>query len=185
MVARVWERLGVRVIDADELARSAAARGSPGLRRIVQRFGPDVLREDGSLDRAALRAIVFRDDAARADLEKILHPEIDRLRQVEEERLERSGERIVANVVPLLFEARLAERFDLVVLVDAPAEVRLQRIIETRGVDEAEARRMIGAQMPAAQKRPRADIVIDNAGSLAHLEARASEVWNEIEGRAH
>lgn len=183
-VAHVWQRFGAPVVDADELARKAVDRESAGLRRVVERFGPGVLQEDGSLDRAALRAIVFDDDAARAALERILHPEINRLRQVEEERLERSGERIVVHMVPLLFEAGLAERCDLVVLVDAPVDVRLRRIIETRGVDEAEARRMIAAQMPAAQKRARADIVIDNDGPLARLEARAGEVWREIEAQA-
>lgn len=183
-VARVWQRLGAHIVDADELARNAVERESAGLRRVVERFGPGVLEEDGSLDRAALRAIVFDDDTARAALEQILHPEINRLRQAEEERFERSGECIVVHMVPLLFEAGLAERCDVIVLVDAPVDVRLRRIVETRGVDEVEARRMIAAQMPAAQKRARADIVIDNDGPLARLEARAGEVWNDIEAQA-
>lgn len=183
-VAHVWRRLGARVVDADELARKAVERESTGLRRVVERFGRGVIQEDGSLDRAALRAIVFDDDAARAALEQILHPEIDRLRRAEEARLEHSGERIVVHMVPLLFEARLAERCDVVVLVDAPADVRLRRIVESRGVDEVEARRMIAAQMPAAQKRARADMVIDNDGPLARLEARAGQVWTEIHAQA-
>lgn len=182
-VANVWQRLGAPLVDADELARKAVERESTGLRRVAERFGPDVLREDGSLDRAALRAIVFKDDAARAALEEILHPEIERLRQVEEERIKRAGGRVVVHVIPLLFEVGLAERCDLVVLVDAPADVRLRRILETRGVDEREARRMIAAQMPAEQKRARADIVIDNDGPPDRLEARAGEVWHEIEAR--
>jgi len=183
-VARVWARHGARVIDADVLARRAVERGSPGLARVVEEFGAGVLAPDGELDRAALRRVVFADPGARARLEAIVHPEVARLRAEEEARAAREGVGIVVNDIPLLFEVGLQDAFDLVVLVDAPVEVRLARLVELRGVEEGEARRMIEAQLPAEVKRARADYVIDNGGTLAELEARALEVWQAIERRA-
>ncbi|MFO7262277.1 MAG: dephospho-CoA kinase [bacterium] len=182
-VARVWARLGAPIIDADVLARRAVEPGSPALERIAQAFGPGVLEPGGGLDREAMRAIVFRDEAARRRLEAIVHPEVARLRREEEQRLEREGARIVVNDIPLLFEVGLEDEFDVVVLVDAPEAVRLERLVRDRGLDPDEARRMIAAQMPAEQKRRRSDIVIENAGTLEELEARAERVWRELERR--
>lgn len=183
-VARVWQRLGAPVIDADVLARRAVAPGSVGLRRIVAAFGPGVLDDAGQLDRAALRDIVFRDPEARAKLEAIVHPEVGRLRREEEARLEAAGERIVVHDIPLLFEAGLDREFDAVVLVDASERVRLERLVRDRGLPEDEARRMIDAQMPSSQKRDRADYVIENEGTLETLERAAEEVWRELRRRA-
>lgn len=183
-VARVWARHGARIIDADLLARRAVEPGSPGLERVVAAFGTGVLDEEGALDRAELREVVFRDADARARLEAIVHPEVARLRAEEEAAAEAAGARVVVNDIPLLFEVGLEDEFDLVVLVDAPEEVRLARLVHERGLDEAEARRMIEAQLPAAAKRERADLLIENAGTLPELEARAEEVWREIERRA-
>lgn len=183
-VAETWRSLGAAVIDADALARRAVAPGSDALRRIMERFGPAVLQADGSLDRAALRAIVFADADGRDALERILHPEIARLRAVEEERFARAGATVVVHEIPLLFETGLDDEFDLVVLVDAPEPVRLRRIVEARGVDEEEAKRMMAAQQPVAPKRARAAIVIDNDGTLEQLHARAGDVWRRIRERA-
>lgn len=183
-VARVWQRLGAHVIEADLLAREAVAPGSPGLRRVVEVFGPDVIDSEGRLDRAALREIVFRDPEARARLEAITHPEIARLREEEEARLAAAGVDLVVNDVPLLFEVGMEDAFDVIVLVDAPEEVRLERLVRDRGLSEAEARRMIEAQMPSDLKRPKSDIVIENTGSLQELEARAEEVWQRLRERA-
>jgi len=183
-VARVWARLGAPVIDADALARRAVEPGSPALDRIARAFGPEVLEPGGGLDREAMREIVFRDEAARRRLEAIVHPEVARLRAEEERRLEREGARIVVNDIPLLFEVGLEDEFDVVVLVDAPEAVRLDRLVRDRGLDPEEARRMIAAQMPAESKRRRADIVIENVGTLEELEASAERVWRELERRA-
>lgn len=183
-VARVWARLGAPVIDADVLARRAVEPGSPALDRIARAFGPEVLEPGGGLNREAMREIVFRDEAARRRLEAIVHPEVARLRAEEERRLEREGARVVVNDIPLLFEAGLEDEFDVVVLVDAPEAVRLDRLVRDRGLDREEARRMIAAQMPAESKRRRADIVIDNVGTLEELEASAERVWRELERRA-
>ena len=179
-VSAVWERLGATIVDADELAREAVAPGSAGLARVVERFGAEMLAADGTLDRAALRARVFADDRERRDLEAILHPEIERLRRRADAEAEARGERLVVHVVPLLFETGLDERFDRVVLVDAPEAVRLDRLVRDRGLDPAEARGMIEAQMPAAKKRDRADLVIDNTGTLDELEAAAAAAWTRV-----
>ncbi|HEV2736733.1 MAG TPA: dephospho-CoA kinase [Longimicrobiaceae bacterium] len=183
-VAGVWRSLGATVVDADELARRAVEPGTPGLGRIVEAWGPALLDADGALDRAALRRIVFEDPAARAHLEEIVHPAVYALRAEENRLAEERGERLVVADIPLLFEVGMADEFDVVVLVDAPEEERLRRLVEDRGLDPEEAVRMIDAQMPAELKRARADLVIENAGSPAELEARAREAWAELAERA-
>jgi len=183
-VVRVWRSLGAAVVDADELARRAVEPGSAGLAAIAERWGAGVLDPAGALDRAALRRIVFSDPAERERLEAIVHPAVAALRDEEYERFAARGEPLVVADIPLLYEVGLEDQFDVVVLVDAPEEVRLRRMVEDRGQDPEEARRMIRAQMPASLKRARADVVIDNAGSLEELEARAREVWRELRRRA-
>jgi dephospho-CoA kinase len=182
-VARIWEALGAPVIDADTLARQALAPGSSGLDAVREEFGEDVVGPEG-LDRAALRRIVFADAAARKRLEAIVHPEVQRLRTAEEERLRRQDTGIVVHDIPLLFEVGLADEFDMVVLVDAPRELRTERLVRERGLARDEARAMIDAQMPASGKRGRADVVIDNNASLDALETAAETVWAEILRRA-
>lgn len=177
-VSAEWRRRGAHVIDADELARRVVEPGSPTLARIAERFGADLVTDAG-LDRARLRALVFADAAERAALEAITHPAIARLRDAEEARLAGAGIELIVHEIPLLFEVGLAPRFDTIVLVDAPEAVRLERLLR-RGVAEAEARRMIAAQLPAERKRAQADIVIDNTGTIAELERAAAAVWNRI-----
>jgi dephospho-CoA kinase len=183
-VVGVWRSLGATVVDADELARRAVEPGTPGLARIVEAWGPALLDADGALDRAALRRIVFEDPEARARLEEIVHPAVYALRAEENRLAEERGERLVVADIPLLFEVGMADEFDVVVLVDAPEEERLRRLVEDRALDPEEAVRMIDAQMPAELKRARADLVIENAGSPAELEARAREAWAELAQRA-
>lgn len=182
--ARVWESLGATVIDADRLARQATEPGSPALGAIIGTWGPGVLDAEGALDRAALRRIVFRDPAERLRLERIVHPAVAALRDQAYGDAEARGEAVVVADIPLLFEAGLVTEFDRIVLVDAPEATRLRRLVEERGMDPAEARRMIAAQMPAEAKRARADVIIDNSGSRAELERRAAEVWRQIQSWA-
>jgi dephospho-CoA kinase len=183
-VVQVWRALGAAVVDADELARRAVEPGTPGLARIVEAWGPEVLDAKGELDRAALRRIVFADPEARARLEEIVHPAVQALRGDEYGRAEAGGARLVVADIPLLFEVGMADEFDVVVLVDAPEEERLRRLVEDRGLDPEEAVRMIDAQMPAELKRARADLVIENGGTPAELEARARDAWAELARRA-
>lgn len=179
-VARVWRSLGARIVDADVLARQAVAPGSDALRRIREAWGERALTPDGSLDRGAMRGIVFADAEARARLEAIVHPEVARLRGEAFRAAAVEGLPLVVADVPLLFEVGMQDDFDVIVLVDAPAALREARITRTRGLDAAEARRMIEAQMPAERKRARADHVIENSGSEAELERRATEVWRAL-----
>ena len=183
-VARVWRGMGARVVEADDLARRAVEPGTQALEAIARRWGPGVLGEDGRLDRAALRQIVFRDADERARLEQIVHPEVKRLRAEEFASAEAAGAPIVVADIPLLFEVGLEREFDLVVVVDAPEAVRLDRLVGDRGLEPGEAWRMIEAQMPSARKRAHAHLVIDNTGTVSELEARAREVWSELRRRA-
>lgn len=183
-VSDVWRSLGAVVIDADELARAAVLPGTRALRDIVRRFGPGVLDADGRLDRAALRRIVFADEQSRAELEKIMHPEIERLRLEAERAAAAQGTRTVVHAIPLLFETGLDGRFETIVLVDAPVETRRRRLMEKRGLGPDEADAMINAQMDPALKRERARFVIDNAGTLEDLRRQAFEVWALLEAEA-
>ena len=179
-VAQMLRERGAVVIDADVLAREAVAPGSDGLAAIRDRWGARVLAPDGSLDRAALRAIVFADDREREALNAIVHPEVERRRAAAVEAARARGDRIVVCDIPLLYEKGLEGQFDVVVLVDAPEALRFARVVALRGVGNAEARAMLRAQMPAAPKRQRAAIVIDNAGSLEQLAAAVDGAWSRL-----
>ncbi len=183
-VAEAWTRAGVSVVSADVLAREAVAPGKPGLGEVREAFGDGVLAADGTLDRAALRARIFGDEEARRRLEAILHPRIRALRDAWLRERAEAGDRLVVAEIPLLYETGLEEHFDLVVLVHAPAEVRLARLTSQRGLSEEEARRIMAAQMDPDAKRRRADVVIDNDGTLAALRARAAEVLRSLRVRA-
>ncbi|HTS87515.1 MAG TPA: dephospho-CoA kinase [Gemmatimonadales bacterium] len=190
-VCELFRRWGATIIDADQLTREVEAPGSPVLGAIVARFGPGVVRSDGTLDRAGLRAIVLADPGARRDLEAMVHPAVEARRAALVEAARRRGDRIVISDIPLLFEAGKPEGFDAVVLVDAPVELRLARLMRDRGWDETEARRMLAAQGSAEAKRGwrggpalAAPFIIENAGDRAELEAQAARVWAALLVRA-
>jgi len=183
-VVELFKRWGATVIDADSLAREAQAPGSAVLAAIARRFGTDVLSQDGTLDRAALRAKVIGDDTALAALNAIVHPAVQQ-RRLELQRAARErGDAIVINDIPLLFEVLDPVQFDVVVLVDAPVALRRTRLRALRGLSNEDADRMIAAQMPAARKRPQSQHVIDNAGTLAELEKQAQRVFADLRKRA-
>jgi len=183
-VAAQLASLGALIIDADILAREAVEPGRPALAAIETRWGRGVLRRDGSLDRAALRRIVFADPAERAALDAIVHPAVARLRHAAVETARRRGEPLVVCDIPLLFEAGLEGTVDRIVLVDAPAEARRERIVRDRGLPPEEADAMIAAQMPSEAKRARAHYVIDNDGALEELEARVDALWEWMQQEA-
>jgi dephospho-CoA kinase len=180
-VARLFEARGVLVIDADVLAREAVAPGTPALAAIVARFGAHVLAPDGTLDRAALRHIVFADPAERAALDAIVHPAVNARRRALLSQQRERGTKVVVCDIPLLFEAGLDGSMDTIVLVDAPRDIRLERIMRDRGLTRAEAIAMIDSQLPAEGKRARSAYVIDNDGTLDELRARFESTWHEIE----
>lgn len=180
VAARLAE-LGAVVIDADRLAREVVEPGTPGLAAIAHRFGDAVLAPDGSLDRARLGSIVFADDSARRDLNAIVHPTVQRrYDELVAEAFARDPEAIVVYDVPLLAEARAASDFSLVIVVDAPPEVRLERLVSLRGMDRSEARARIEAQIPDADRRAMADVVIDSSGTLDHTLEQVDAVWERL-----
>jgi dephospho-CoA kinase len=183
-VAQLFRRWGATLLDADEIVREVQAPGGAVMRRIAERFGDAVVLPDGRLDRAALRRIVMADAEARQALERIVHPAVYARRAELAAAAEARGDRIVVSDIPLLFETGHADGFDAVVLVDAAESVRLRRLVEQRGLTEAEALAMIRAQMPASAKRSGSDYVIDNDADLATLERAASEVWRALVARA-
>ncbi len=183
-VARLFAARGATVVDADLLAREAVEPGSPALAAIVERWGAEVVAPDGSLDRAGLRARVFEQADELDALNGIVHPEVGRLRDAALAAARARGDRMVIYDVPLLFERDLADDVDLVVLVDAPREVRLERLVRDRQLRADEAMAMIAAQMPAELKRARSDCVIENAGDRTALAAQVDTVWRALEARA-
>jgi dephospho-CoA kinase len=183
-VAEAWIRRGVPVVSADELARRAVEPGTRGLSEVRGAFGDGVLAADGTLNRSELRARIFRDEEARRRLETILHPRIQDLRAEWMEAHRAQGDPLVVAEIPLLFETGLEDGFDAVVVVDAPADVRLARLVERRGLGRDEALRIMEAQMDPAEKRRRADWVVDNAGTMEALDGRAAEVLSELRARA-
>jgi dephospho-CoA kinase len=183
-VTELFRRWGATIIDADALVREAQAPGTPVLAAIASRFGSAMLRPDGTLDRAALRHEVMNNPAALADLNAIVHPDVHRRRDELMRRAAARGDRIVVSDIPLLFEAVDPAAFDVVVLVDAPVEIRRQRLLANRDLSPSDAERMLAAQLPSNSKRTRSDYVIDNMGDLAALERAARKVWEALEARA-
>jgi dephospho-CoA kinase len=179
-VARMLSERGATLIDADVLSREAVEPDTQALKDIVKRWGKDVLKSDGSLDRGALRQIVFADQNELDALNRIVHPGVTRLRDREIAKARERGDDLVVCVIPLLFERNLVDEFDSIVLVDAPRPLRLERLVRTRGLDETDAMNMIVSQMPAELKRARADYVIENNGSLKDLERDVDELWSSL-----
>ncbi len=175
-VSRLLEQMGAARVDADQLARDVVAPGGPALAAIGARW-PSVITSDGSLDRAALRRIVFRAPLERAALEAITHPAIGALRDAAIAAARRAGAPVIVYDVPLLFEAGLEDSVDRIVLVDAPEALRRERLQRDRGLSREEADAAIAAQMPASEKRARAHHIIDNDGSEAALAEAVRQLW--------
>ena len=174
-----FAELGAVVVDADELARAVVAPGTPGFDEVVDRFGSGVVGADGALDRAALARIVFADAAARADLETIVHPRV----RAEARRLAAHAgpDAIVVTAVPLLVETAASGDYDVVVVVEAAVDLRLQRLAASRGMPADDARARIAAQADDATRRAAAWRVIVNDGDLDELRLKVDDVWRELQ----
>lgn len=179
-VAGMLEDLGAHVIDADALAREVVAPGTAGLAELVAQFGTGILAADGSLDRAALGAVVFADPAARERLNAITHPRIGA--RTAELVAALPDDAVLVHDVPLLAELGMQDAYDLVVVVDAPDDIRVARLMQ-RGLDERDARARIAAQASRDQRLAIADVVLDNSGSLADLKAQVLQAWPQLSGR--
>ena len=181
-VAALLRELGATVIDADEATRAVQAPGSPGLQQLVEAFGPEILTPDGALDRPRLAAIAFSDPEARRRLNEIIHPLVREWMAERQREAAERGDAAVVLEVPLLFETRGAEGLDAVVLVYAPEDVQLKRLIEARGMDEQAARARIASQMPIEEKRRLASHVIPNTGTLEELRTETERTWVDVQG---
>ena len=182
-VARLLERRGAVVIDADQLARDAVAKGTPGFDRVVETFGKDVLTPDGDLDRSALAARIFSDPLQKAALEAIVHPEVAR-RFSDQVDTFRGTDRIVVYVTPLLVELGLAPAFDVVVVIMASPHLRVSRVASDRGLSPDEVRGRLAVQATDEQRAEVAGVLIDNDGSLTDLEPQVDRLWGDLLARA-
>jgi dephospho-CoA kinase len=169
--------LGAVLIDADRLAREVVAPGTPGLAAVAERFGPGVVAADGTLDRAALGALVFTDPGARADLEAITHPAI--CRRTAELMSAAAPDAVLVHDVPLLVEKQMGAAYHLVVIVAVEADERLRRLVELRGMDPDQARSRITSQAGEEQRRAAADVWLDNHGTVDDLHAAVDLLWHE------
>ena len=184
-VSRRLAAQGAVVIDADVAARAVVAPGTPGLARVAEAFGAAVLGPDGALDRERLGAIVFADPAARATLNAIVHPLVGQWMQAAEQDAEAAadGDLIIVHDIPLLAENRRTSGFDLVIVVDVPPALQLERLVAQRGMTPDQARARMAAQASREQRLAVADLVIDNSGTLADLDRRVAEVWADLQYR--
>jgi len=173
---------GAVIVDADRIAREVVAPGMPALQALVERFGPGILAADGSLDRAALAAVAFRDPGARADLEAVTHPAIQQ-EMARQTAAWAGSDRVVIQDIPLLKDRR--PPMVGVIVVDVPEDVAVERLVAQRGFDAEDARRRIAAQISRDDRRALADVVIDNSGDRARLEAELDRVWDWLGGLPH
>jgi dephospho-CoA kinase len=174
-VSSLLAERGAVVIDADAITRSLQVPGQPVFDAMVERFGPGIVAADGSLDRQAVAAVVFTDEAARKDLEAIVHPAVglEMVRRLQEHA---GSDAVVVYDVPLLVESGKTG-YGAVVVVDVDPEVAVARLVAHRGFDEADARARIANQVDRSARLAVADRVVDNSGSLDALEAQVDDLW--------
>jgi len=184
-VTKRFAALGATIIDADGLAREVVAVGTPGLEAVVAEFGETVRAADGSLDRDKVAALVFTDDDARQRLNGIVHPLVgERVVELMAKAQEENPDGVVINDVPLIVEAKVAERYDVIVVVDASPETQLDRLVRLRGMTERDARARMSKQASREQRLAIADHVITNDGDLVALQAQVDEIWAQLSGQA-
>ncbi|MFL6061395.1 MAG: dephospho-CoA kinase [Marmoricola sp.] len=180
-VSKILAELGAVIIDGDALAREVVERGTPGLAAVVEEFGPGLLTPEGDLDRPAMGTLVFGDADARKRLEAIVHPLVfERIVDLE---TRAPADALVVHDIPLLAESGRADTFEAVIVVHAPEEVQVERMLRDRGWTEQEARARIAAQASAEDRLAIATVVIENTGTLEDLRRRVTEVFEGLVGR--
>ena len=178
-MAELLAARGAVIVDADRLAREVVAAGTPGYEAVVARFGDAIVAADGTLDRAALARVVFDDPAALADLNAIVHPAVRAAIAARVAELA-ATDSIVVLVIPLLVESGRSYGESVVIVVDCPEDVAVRRLVVERGMDEADARRRMAAQVSRTDRLAAADIVIDNSGGREALERQVDTVWDRL-----
>lgn len=182
-VARMLERRGAVVFDADVLAREVVEPGTPGHAAVIERFGANVLAPGGELDREALASIVFADPAARRDLEAIVHPEVRR-RFAEGTEAYLDTDRVVIFSAPLLVETGMHTAFEVLIVVSASTATQIDRLMRHRGMSEEAVRSRIAAQASPEARAEIADVLVDNGGTLEALEQQVERLWSDLASRA-
>lgn len=181
-VARRLYEHGAVHIDADQLARRVVEPGKPAFTAVVEAFGPEVVRADGTLDRARLGEIVFHDDAARERLNGIVHPAVRELsKRLIAEAAEADPDAVVVYDVPLLVEASVDHAFDLIVVTSAGRKQQVRRLVEERGMDPIHAEARVDSQVDDEERRKIADVVVDTSGTLGHTMSQADALWARVE----
>jgi len=177
-VSAMLAERGAAIVDADQIARDLQSPGSPVLAAMAERFGPQIIRDDGSLDRAAVASIVFNDEAALKDLNAIVHPAMqDEIqRQID---AHRDTDRVVVLDFPLLGE-NPRQGLAATIVVDIPVDIAVQRLVEQRGMDEADAQARIGSQISREERNRSATHVIDNGGDRDALIEQVDALWSEL-----
>jgi dephospho-CoA kinase len=182
-VSEMLRRLGVPIVDADEIAREVVEPGSPVLAAVATEFGPGVLLPDGTLDRVGLGKRVFADAHARARLNAIVHPAVRERSAARLAAEARKGAPIAVYDAALILENGLGGAMDALIVVAVPEDVQVERLVRRDGIDHEAALARIRAQMPLAEKVAAADWVIDNSGTLTETEARVAGVWKAVQER--
>lgn len=181
-VAQMLVAKGAVLIDADQVAREVVLPGTPALALIAEQFGPQVIQEDGSLDRKALGQQIFHHEPRRKQLEQILHPRIRALMTSRMEQAEKDKpDRLVVADVPLLYESGLVHHYDKVMVVYVPEAMQISRLMKRDGLSEQEAMSRIQAQLPIEEKKGKADYVIDNSGSLEQTRKQVDAFWESMD----
>ena len=178
-VARILADRGAVIVDADAIAREVVEPGRPAFEEVVRRFGPGMVLPDGSLDRAQLAALVFADESSRAALNEIVHPEVGREVAARIEAF-RDSDAVVVVDVPLMVESGGTGGFEAILVVTAPAWMRIERLSRDRGMSDADVRARIASQASDEQRRKIATHVIENTGTLEQLERAVERFWNDI-----
>ena len=181
-VAGILRELGAAVIDADEATHAVYEPGTAGFEAVVREFGESIVR-DGRIDRERLGRLVFNDEESRRRLNAIVHPLVREWMAARTAEAIEGGAQVVVQDVPLLYENGLEGLFSSVVLVYAPEEVQVERLVKGRGFTEERARAVIGAQLPIDEKRRRAHHVIDNSGTPEQTRSQVEEIWAQMSGR--
>ena len=181
-VSRLLAGHGALIVDADAAAREVVAKGTPGLAAVIEAFGSEMLRADGGLDRDRLAAVVFNDPEARARLNAIVHPLVgERMNAIA---AAAGPADVVVYDIPLLAENHLAGAYDVVVVVDVPPEIAIERLVSQRGMTEDDVRARMGAQATREERRAIADVVLDNSADRASLAAQVDRLWSDLHTRA-
>lgn len=180
LVCAYLKQKGLPVVSADELSRNAVMPGTPGLKKIIAAFGDAVLSPDGTLDRKKMRAMMTRDAGVKKRLEEIVHPEVFSQMDRELENARKRGAFAVALEVPLLFEAGLATFFDYILTVTVDPDVRVRRVMDRDGVTAAEARALMGIQLPEVEKTAKSHFVINNSGSPESAKHQVDRFYDEL-----